>query len=581
MNSSDAFIKAALYEQCSKSSILKHVDLDNTDTETLRSLINKNNMMSIRKIPILLAKFITRTGFQFAVTKFPKLNEYIRPEHIQVRIEDDEMAYLLNKECDMPPNIIVIVIKNIAINMLGTSIESFASDLHGMNLNDTSTLSSDNKSMPKATNKIGNIRVVRNEENDLDKLNVTPPRTFTTTFDSTPSSPKQLPVDHGMDENMKSDDETRCSIANSVINNKTKLKRLNSRRMSNNSQYSQNSLRSSRRSSMSSSASSISKCSEYRKKLIINGSIEDIDTEIEYHEKQNNAMDTLQNSTYDETNEFLDSLIKTPESSSLVKHNSSPQRVHIIEDIQIMPKKTNLNQNDIIVNSMTKTSNIMTNSLNQVETVLKDDGVIKNKIDVNSSKDIQRNETKNFNETTNNSNGNDNNYNIGHKMAVYESNNIDYDDTAIDDEDEDDDDDEYGNDDDSSCKNGSTIVKNTNDNDDKKLNKIEKVVKCGVEQLNTTTLNTNVPDFDGLLSIIDLRDEDDDIYGVNDNDDNDSVGSYESTNDRKKKNINGVNKMGKFNKKKNSSKQSLTRQDSENDIIINNDNFTIDSDDFL
>jgi len=575
MNSSDAFIKAALYEQCSKSSILKHVDLDNTDTETLRSLINKNNMMSIRKIPILLAKFITRTGFQFAVAKFPKLSDYIRPEHIQVRIEDDEMAYLLNKECDMPPNIIVIVIKNIAINMLGTSIESFASDLHGMNLNDkSSTLPSDKAG---SNNKIGNIRVVRNEENDLDKLNVTPPRTFTTTFDSAPPSPKQLPpvvVDHGlMDENMKSDDdETRRSIANSVIANKTKLKRLNSRRMSNNSQYSQNSLRSSRRSSVSSSAaSSISKCSEYRKKLIINGTIEDIDTEIEYHEKQNNAMDTLQNSTtYDETNAFLDSLIKTaktPEpssSSSLVKdNNNSPQRVHIIEDIQIMPKKTNLNQNNdsiVVNNSMTQNSNIMTDSLNQVEAVFKDDGVI----NVNSIKDVQvqRNETKNFNENTNNSNG--------HKMAVYESNDIDYDDNAIDDED-DDDDEEYGNDDDSSCKNGSTIVKNNND--DKKLNKIEKV---GVEQLNTTTLNTNVPDFDGLLSIIDLRDEEaDDISG----DDNDSVGSYEitTTNDRKKKNINGVNKMGKLNKKKNT----LTRQDSENDIIINNDNFTINSDDFL
>ncbi|AYP97907.1 GrBNV gp67-like protein-like protein [Mauternbach virus] len=579
MNTSDAFIRAALYEQCSKSSILQHVDLDNANTETLRSLINKNNMLSIRKIPILLAKFVTRTGCQFAVSKFPKLNNYIRPEHIQVRIEDDEMVYLLNKEYDMPPNIMVIVLKNVAISMLGTSIESFASDLHNMNLNEASNLSSDDKQILAANNKVGNIRVARDETSDTDKLQVTPPRTFTTTFDSPPSSPKQLPNEHASDESLKSEYRSqRDTNANNIHNDKTKLKRLNSH----NSQYSNNSVRSSRRSSISSSISSINKCNEYRKKLIINSTIEDIDKELEQHEKQNNAMDTLQQSNCDETSEFLDSLIKTSTivedvPSEINVKASIAERVHIIEDVQIMPKKTNLQQ----IESTENINTIATNNTNQVETVFKNNDVVANKIPTNA-------------------NGNDYNYKLKNKMNLFEENDIDYSEDAIDDDvnDDDYDDDNDDNDDDDDDilvdgqENEPIIKKNkmstiTDTNDENKSTNTENVIKYGVEQLNTTKFNTNVPDFNGLLSIINLgSDDDEEIYGNNDNDDNYSTTSYDIgsttiTNISNKKFQTNGPKIENLKKNKNAITKTLNQYDSENDAIINNDNFTIDHDDIF
>lgn len=129
MNASDAFVRAALLQSCEKSEILKHIDLNNTDNETLRLLINKYNRLSIRKIPIILIKYITKSGLEFLKRQFPRVGSYITPENISVDVADDELACLVETENDYKPSIYILVLKNISISVLGSTIETFKSSL--------------------------------------------------------------------------------------------------------------------------------------------------------------------------------------------------------------------------------------------------------------------------------------------------------------------------------------------------------------------------------------------------------------------------------------------------------------------
>nr|AKH40344.1 putative gp67-like protein [Kallithea virus] len=332
MNSSDAFLKAALYEQCSKSAILKHVDLDNTDTETLRNLINRNNTLSIRKIPILISKFVTRAGIQFAVTKFPNLHNYIRPEHIQVRIEEDELAYLLNKDQDLPVNIVLIVIKNIALSMLGTSIETFATDLN--NLNSKTETENKNTTVADSTHlenaKIGNIKVVRDEDNNLEHLNITPPRAFTSQFDGRV----------GLDRS-KSVETTRSMKSTSSVNKIKQLKRLNSKTSLVDGHYPTKHKRSPSRQRLDSASSSISSSTVSSRRSSISAHSSQIyrknfnvEPTIETLNQNSNAM--IEN---DQTKALLDELLQTTasvstlETAATLRKNQEP--IEIIENVII------------------------------------------------------------------------------------------------------------------------------------------------------------------------------------------------------------------------------------------------------
>ncbi|ATY70208.1 GrBNV gp67-like protein [Tomelloso virus] len=130
MNSDDVFLRAALYEECAKSSILKHVDVESSTIETLRELLNQNNMLVFRKFPIILSKLVVKHGLTFAKSKVPQL-KFLTPENISVSVESDEMQYILNTQSSMKPNLIFMVSKNILISVVGSSISALKDDLLG------------------------------------------------------------------------------------------------------------------------------------------------------------------------------------------------------------------------------------------------------------------------------------------------------------------------------------------------------------------------------------------------------------------------------------------------------------------
>lgn len=128
MNSGDAFLRAALYEQCAKSDILKHVDVESCSVESLRELMNKNNLLAFRKLPIILSKMVVKHGLIFVKSKVPQL-KFITPENIVASVESDELQYLLESNSSMKPNLVFMVSKNILVSVIGSSISAFKDDL--------------------------------------------------------------------------------------------------------------------------------------------------------------------------------------------------------------------------------------------------------------------------------------------------------------------------------------------------------------------------------------------------------------------------------------------------------------------
>ncbi|KAG8362570.1 GbNV_gp67-like [Fopius arisanus] len=129
MDIQDAFKRAALYESCKQSNILSHIDLENTDTESLVELVNHNNAHSIRELPIIVSKFVTKGLLTLAIHKAPHLQNFIDASKIRICVEEDEMAFLVATSTSVPTSLTSIVIKNIAINALGTSIAQMKADL--------------------------------------------------------------------------------------------------------------------------------------------------------------------------------------------------------------------------------------------------------------------------------------------------------------------------------------------------------------------------------------------------------------------------------------------------------------------
>nr|WOJ45341.1 GrBNV gp67-like protein [Apis mellifera nudivirus] len=135
MDPKTAFKRAALYHTCKQSKILSNVNFEQSDTESLVELVNQHNSHTIRELPILVAKVTTKGALSFLVSKFPNLRNYIEPDNIRVVVESDELAYLVNAPAKQHNSLIPIVLKNLAMSAVGSSITRFKEDL----LNATTT----------------------------------------------------------------------------------------------------------------------------------------------------------------------------------------------------------------------------------------------------------------------------------------------------------------------------------------------------------------------------------------------------------------------------------------------------------
>lgn len=171
MNSTEAFTRAALYQSCAKSEILQHIDISQADSDTLRDLVNKYSLLNSRKLPIIISKLMTKKLLELAVHKFPNLNNFMTPQNIRVDVEDDELAYLMNTSSSFKPNIMVLVCKNVAVGVLGSSIDAFKNDLLARSSSNVSVSSVD-ASLPKITIK----------SNKMNIQNASIPQKYTDTF---------------------------------------------------------------------------------------------------------------------------------------------------------------------------------------------------------------------------------------------------------------------------------------------------------------------------------------------------------------------------------------------------------------
>lgn len=136
----EAFKRAALYQSCKQSSILSNIDFENTSTDALVDLVNHYNSQSIRELPIILSKMVVKGALTFVTNKYPKARSYINPENIRVRVEDDEMAHLIGTSTKRSTNLVTLVVKNLAVSALGSSIEEIRRELlEGQSSTDSTT----------------------------------------------------------------------------------------------------------------------------------------------------------------------------------------------------------------------------------------------------------------------------------------------------------------------------------------------------------------------------------------------------------------------------------------------------------
>lgn len=131
----ETFTRAALYESFRKSEILHHVYLENVPTPVLREILNFEHSFIFRQLPVLGSKLAVKFGLEFLVSRFPRLQNYIQPSVLPIRLEDDERLALLEMIRAKPkPNLYVIVAKNISLNVLGVSISNIRDAITHSNL---------------------------------------------------------------------------------------------------------------------------------------------------------------------------------------------------------------------------------------------------------------------------------------------------------------------------------------------------------------------------------------------------------------------------------------------------------------
>lgn len=192
MNCDEAFSRAALYQECAKSPILKHINIETTSIETIRELLNKNNSLELRKIPILFSKFVIKFILKYAKSKFTQLS-CLTPENIKVEVESDEMQYILSTESKFKPSLVMMVSKNIAFAVLGSSILALRDNL-----------------INEPTEQYTKIDVAAVTKSEWPK--VEPPKTFTNEFNNEQATNKT-------DSDQEHVEEKIISRLNSITSN--------------------------------------------------------------------------------------------------------------------------------------------------------------------------------------------------------------------------------------------------------------------------------------------------------------------------------------------------------------------------
>lgn len=181
MDINDAFVKAALYESCKNSEILKHINLSDLNVASLRALMNTENALHLKEFPIIIAKFMVKFGARFLTGKFPVLNNYITCENINVRVEADERSHLfLDNKIPTKSNIYLVVIKNIVTDMFGASLIKIKDDLLSNLTSEkpTKTKSNDADNKNEKSTKNSDEKININQINIDENLRAYVPKTF-------------------------------------------------------------------------------------------------------------------------------------------------------------------------------------------------------------------------------------------------------------------------------------------------------------------------------------------------------------------------------------------------------------------
>lgn len=132
MNDTETFKRAALYNICSNSPVLRYINLNDVDTETLQAVVNQSFSYSVDEIVILLSKYATKSVLSLLVSKYPNIGNIIKPDNIKIRVEDDERAQIFKRKKASEIPVYGLVIKNIVIGLLNTNVENLGTTLNDL-----------------------------------------------------------------------------------------------------------------------------------------------------------------------------------------------------------------------------------------------------------------------------------------------------------------------------------------------------------------------------------------------------------------------------------------------------------------
>ncbi|ABO45400.1 unknown [Gryllus bimaculatus nudivirus] len=178
MDEIETFTRASLYSICLKSPILKFVNLENVDTETLQALVNQSFAHNIEEIIILLSKYATKSVLTFITSKYPNVSSIINPENIKIRIEDDERLQIVKSKKTSNLNnfpVYGLVVKNIILGLLNVNLENLESTLNNLKTtNEQVTVNSDKTPPPLITpDQQDKEKIIKEKEKIVNRVPVT------------------------------------------------------------------------------------------------------------------------------------------------------------------------------------------------------------------------------------------------------------------------------------------------------------------------------------------------------------------------------------------------------------------------
>lgn len=123
-SSFNEYSRLLLLSRCMNDEVLRKVNLSSAKIETLISLLNEKNKVDLQTTPILIAKAITKQTMRVVDQAIFKgqVKQYLNYDNIPIRVEDDELLCLQNKEQKRKPNIIFVTTKNIIFAMVSDQL---------------------------------------------------------------------------------------------------------------------------------------------------------------------------------------------------------------------------------------------------------------------------------------------------------------------------------------------------------------------------------------------------------------------------------------------------------------------------